>query len=73
MTYFEFAEKKPVLYGHITHNGKRKSGQFRPCWNKWSNSLCYQYFTEKGRKGAGGFTLRKAHHLFINGRLHLAH
>lgn len=70
MTYIEFVKAlPPVLSGTISVNGKEKQGVFKPCWNHWSNSLCYQYFTENGRKGKGGFTLSRAYSLFINGQL----
>ena len=69
MTYPEFAKSRPVLFGQIVCNGKVKIGEFRPSWNRWSNSATYQYFTPKGKKGAGGFTLQRAFKLFSTGQL----
>lgn len=69
MTYLEFVKSPPVLFGQITCNGKGKIGEFKPLWNHWSNSLCYQYFTPKGRKGIGGFTLQRAYNLFTRNQL----
>lgn len=69
MTYLEFVSNTPVLYGQITVNDKSKIGTFKPLWNKYSNSLCYAYHTPKGRKGSGGFTLKKAYDLFNTNNL----
>ena len=70
MNYLEFLKSPPaILEGTITCNGKQKDGYFKPLWNHWSNSLCYQYFTPKGRKGTGGFTLQRAYNLFTNNQL----
>ena len=67
MNYIEFAKKPVRLYGAITVSGKSKIGQFRPVWNRWTNSLEYGYFTPNGRKGSGGFTLKRAYDLFLSG------
>lgn len=69
MTYSEFANQKPVLYGQITVNGKSKIGSFRPTWWSLTNSLGYTYHSPSGNKGQGGFTLQKAHNLLMSGRL----
>lgn len=70
MNFIDFAKKPPaVLHGTITVNDKAKTGQFRPKWNHWSNSLIYAYYTETGRKGTGGFTLKRAYNLYQSGQL----
>jgi len=61
--FLEFAKKPPILEGSICVNGKQKEGIFKPKWNKWSNTLCYQYYTFNDRMGSGGFTLMKAYKL----------
>jgi hypothetical protein len=69
MDYIEFAKAPPILYGYMTVNGKQKIGSFKAEWNHNSNSLCYQYYSPKGNKGQGGFTLMKAFNLFAANRL----
>lgn len=69
MTYSEFANKKPVLYGQIMDNGKSKIGSFQADWQAITNSVVYFYHTHEGNKGKGGFTLMKAYQLFKAGRL----
>ncbi len=69
MDFIQFAKEKPILYGQMTMNNKCKIGQFKAEWQHLSNSLIYNYYTHSGGKGQGGFTLRKAHALLINGRL----
>lgn len=59
----------PVLYGQITINGVSKIGSFKPEWNQYTNTLQYRFYTEKGRKSTGGFTLKKAHSLYIANQL----
>lgn len=71
LTYAQFSEQKPTLWGSILVNRKVKFGKFLPRWNKYSNSLNYMYFTETGNRGSGGFTLRKAYELLCNGSLSL--
>lgn len=68
-SYIEFTKNPPTLYGHITINGKSKIGSFRPEWNHKINALAYCYYSPKGRKGQGGFTLWKAFVLLNNERL----
>jgi len=67
--FLKFAKSPPILYGQITVNDKTKIGCFKPLWNKYSNQLDYAYFTPKGKKGTGGFTLKRAYDLFILGRI----
>lgn len=69
MTYSEFAKQTPILYGQINVCEKSKIGQFRPEWNRYTNSLHYQYYSFSGNKGEGGFTLIKAFKLFEGNRL----
>ena len=70
LTYQEFRKQSPLLTGSIRMpNGQIKSGLFKRGWNKWSNSPCYDYYTYKGRKGAGGFDLAAAYDGYNNGRL----
>ncbi len=68
-TYKDFVHSPVRLYGQITVNGKSKIGEFRPKWSRYSNQLEYAYFTPKGNKGTGGFTMAKAFQLFKDGRL----
>lgn len=63
MEYMQFLHEKPVLYGQIVVNDRSKIGHFKPGWNKYTNAVNYQYYTEKGRKGSGGFSLQRAYHL----------
>jgi hypothetical protein len=60
-----------ILKGNIFVNGRNKSGIFKPEWNKYSNSVCYRYYTYKGHRGEGGFTLSRAYYYFENGTLFL--
>lgn len=69
MTYSEFTSEKPILWGSIYVNGSPKFGMFKPEHNKHSNKICYHYYTPKGNKGTGGFTMRKAYRLFDSGKL----
>jgi hypothetical protein len=71
MTISEFMHEKPILKGNIFVNGRNKSGIFKPEWNKYSNSVCYRYYTYKGHRGEGGFTLSRAYYYFENGTLFL--
>lgn len=71
MTISEFMHEKPILKGNIFVNGRNKSGIFKPEWNKYSNSVCYRYYTYKGHRGEGGFTLSRAYYYFENGTLYL--
>lgn len=69
MTYLEFAKTKPTLYGAITVNNTSKIGMFKPEWSRHSGQIDYAYYTFKGNKGKGGFTMMKAYKLFINKQL----
>lgn len=72
MSYLEFIKQKPLpmLYGSIRmDNGKVKYGFFKAHWNKWSNTMCYFYYTMNGNKGSGGFTLASAYNSVSDGRL----
>jgi hypothetical protein len=68
-SYTEFLKKKPNLYGSISVNGKQKNGMFRPEFNPYSDAVDYHYYTAKGHKGTGGFTISKAYKLFSSGQL----
>lgn len=69
MSYVSFLKQKPVLYGNITVNGVGKFGMFRATYNPLTNKDDYQFYTLKGKKGKGGFTMDKAYSLFKNGKL----
>lgn len=72
LNYLQFIKQKPLpmLYGAIRmDNGQVKFGFFKAKWNKWSNTMCYQYYTMKGNKGAGGFNLAAAYNGYANGSL----
>lgn len=69
MNYNEFMTAAPVLYGQIIVNNKCKIGQFRPQWGYLTNSLIYQYYTYKGRKGKGGFGAKRAYFLLKSNSL----
>ena len=69
MNYLEFLSAKPVLFGSTMHNGKQKIGSYQPAFNRYSNRIEYQFYTEKGNKGKGGFTLKRAFDLFSSGLL----
>ena len=71
MNYIEFSSQRPVLAGSITVNGRNKGGIFKAEYNRWSNSIDYAYYTEKGNKGKGGFTLKRAFALMNAGILKL--
>lgn len=71
MDYSVFCKELPVLYGQITINGRSKVGQFKPIWSHLTNSRIYQFYTHKGHKGSGGFTLNRAYSLFLQNRLSL--
>lgn len=65
-TYLEFMRNPPqILYGQINVNGKAKFGEFRYTFNYFSNCWIYQYYTLKGKKGTGGFTVKRALNLLI--------
>lgn len=61
--YIDFIKDMPMLKGRIGVNGKIKYGYFKPEFNRYSNKIDYQYYTEKGNKGKGGFTMYKAYQL----------
>jgi hypothetical protein len=67
--YNAFLSTAPILYGQIIVNDKCKIGQFRPEWGYLTNSLIYQYYTPKGRKGKGGFSAKRAYCLYSSGSL----
>lgn len=70
MKYLEFAKKLPSpLYGQIIVNNRAKVGKFLPEWDNNNNTMFYMYYTHKGNKGSGGFTLGKAWRLFMGGQL----
>nr|DAL97766.1 MAG TPA: hypothetical protein [Caudoviricetes sp.] len=69
MSYLSFVKERPVLYGNIVVNGVGKFGMFRSTYNPLTNKDEYQYFTLKGKKGTGGFTMDKAYSLYKNKKL----
>ncbi|NDV68637.1 hypothetical protein [Dysgonomonas sp. 25] len=70
MTYFEFIKEKPTLYGSTTdQNYKQRIGTYQPCFNKYTNTMCYFFMAKNGRKTQYGFTLKRAFHLFRFGKL----
>lgn len=69
MDYITFAKEKPTLYGQIVVKNKAQIGHFKTIWDPLTNSCVYWYFTPKGRKGKGGFTLKRAYDLFKSGGL----
>jgi len=58
-----------ILYGQMQLNGKTKIGSFHYGYNKWSNKMEYLYYTPKGNKGTGGFTIQRALQLMEQGIL----
>ena len=68
----EFKKEKPALWGSIRKDGSSKFGQFKPKFNKYSNKIEYAYYTEKGNRGTGGFTINKAWDLYQKGKLRLS-
>jgi hypothetical protein len=58
-----------ILYGTISVKGKQKIGSFRLEYNKYSDRMEYLYYTEKGHKGTGGFSMLMASLLLEQGRL----
>ena len=71
MNYLQFIHEKPVLIGYIKVGNKIKYGMFQPKWSKYSNSIAYIYYTMKGYRGTGGFTLNRAYYLLKTGALQL--
>lgn len=69
MTQLEFIKSTPVLYGWIMDNGVQRIGSFRPLFNKYTNSVAYAYYTPKGNKGKGGFTIGRGFTLLEKGQL----
>ena len=51
--YIDFIKDKPILKGRIGVNGKVKYGYFKPEFNRYSNNIDYQYYTENWNKGKG--------------------
>lgn len=68
LSYRDFVHDPPVLYGWIVVNGKSKVGSFRTRWDKYAG-FCYCYYTERGNRGSGGFTLGRAYDLYRSGFL----
>ena len=71
MTLLDILQNKPTLYGFIMVKGSQKIGSFRPKYNKYTNTIQYAYYTEKGNKGQGGFSLNTGYHLLNRGQLSL--
>lgn len=71
MTLLDILQNKPTLYGSIMVKGSQKIGSFRPRYNKYTNTIQYAYYTEKGNRGQGGFSLNTGYHLLNRGQLSL--
>lgn len=71
MTLLDILQNKPTLYGSIMVKGRQKIGSFRPKYNKYTNTIMYAYYTERGNRGQGGFTLNTGYHLLNRGQLSL--
>ena len=71
MTLLDILQIKPTLYGSIMVKGSQKIGSFRPIYNKYTNTIQYVYYTEKGNRGKGGFSLNVGYHLLNKGQLSL--
>lgn len=70
MTYLDFIQQKPILYGSTTdQNYKQRIGTYKPCFNKYTNTICYFFMNSNGRKTQYGFTLKRAFDLFTSGKL----
>ncbi len=71
ISLINFIKNPPkILYGKINLGDyKEKFGMFKLGWNKYSNSETYHYYTLNGRKGSGGFTVRKAYELIQKNQL----
>lgn len=68
LSYRDFIHAPPVLYGQIIVNGHCKIGSFHVRRDKYSG-FCYCYYTERGNRGSGGFSLGKAYSLYRMGIL----
>lgn len=71
MTYLDFIQNKPVLYGStIGNNGKQYIGSYSATFNKYTNNIAYAYVSAKGRMNKNMmFTIKRAFDLFQSGRL----
>ena len=50
MTLLDILQIKPTLYGSIMVKGSQKIGSFKPTYNKYTNTVQYTYYTEKGKR-----------------------
>lgn len=71
MTLLDLLQNKPTLYGFIMVKGSQKIGSFRPKYNKYTNTIQYAFYTEKGNRSQGGFSLAKGFNLLNRGQLSL--
>lgn len=71
MTLLDILQNKPTLYGSIMVKGSQKIGSFIPIYNKYTNTVQYAYYTEKGNRGQGGFSLTLGFNLLSIGQLSL--
>jgi hypothetical protein len=72
MSYLEFMQQKPVLFGSTMSGERQYIGSYETDFNKYSNRLDYCYVSEKGRMNKNmGFSLRHAFSLYQNGQLSL--
>lgn len=71
LTYIEFIQSKPTLYGSTTNaDGKQFIGSYKIGFNKWSNKFCYFFVSPKGRVNKNmGFTFQRAFALLQSGQL----
>lgn len=70
MNYVIRKSNKRTTFATSTRD-KIKYGMFQPKWSKYSNSIAYIYYTMKGYRGTGGFTLNRAYYLLKTGALKL--
>lgn len=71
MTLLEILTTKPILYGWALCNGAQKIGTFKPKYNKYTNTIQYRYYTERGNIGQCGFSLKRGYELLTKGQLSL--
>jgi hypothetical protein len=73
MTYFEFIQQTPVLYGStVSKKGRQYIGSYEVAYNKYSNTFVYFFINKNGRINRNiGFTIKRAYLLYDAGRLSL--
>jgi hypothetical protein len=69
MTYLEFNQQQPVLYGVVHFNEGSKIGSFKCEQSRYSGVYVYRYYSEKGRRGNYAINRQRAFELLLSNQL----